>query len=339
MKTKLKIMSTLLATVLALSTFITNTVTASAAENTKIVLGDVNNDDVIDIEDVTEIQRYIVDEIQLTDNQRKAANICEDNRLDITDVTDLQRYVAGYEGVNENINKTWRDSVTESVWVFDSEPKLRYIYTSADVCNTCKRPFINGYSHSEHHTETKHSGYHNQYDWYYVDENGQYHDLDNDGKVPDQYNDREYEVNVFDVGFDPYLWEWSIDEYNDTHSDKLYYSKEIYARCNDCNSDGTSIFDEYGGIGNMTGSCLKLTEPIEYIEAPASIADMDGYFAKMDEISDKIDAHQAYHKEKGDIPSYLSEADTRITTIPKIYSVDSLSGHYEDKVINKGGWY
>lgn len=46
MKTKLKIksMSVLLALILTMTAFIANTVTVSAAEETKIVLGDVNND-------------------------------------------------------------------------------------------------------------------------------------------------------------------------------------------------------------------------------------------------------------------------------------------------------
>lgn len=342
MKTKFKIksMSVLLALILTMTAFIANTVTVQAAEETKIVLGDVNNDGKISILDVTDIQKYIAGLTDFTDNQVKAANTFEDDRIDINDVTELQRYIAGYEDVNKNIGKTWHEGETKTVWVFDSEPQLRYILICPNVCNQCDTPFINSdgtlYPHSKHYTATGHSGYRNQYDWYYVDKNGNYHDLDDDGKVLGASDTSE--VNIFDKNFDPSQWFFGIDTYNNTHSDKLYFANEMWAYCNNCNSDGSTIFDEWGGTGNLKDGRLELTNHSEYIITPEEIADLDGYNTKFDELSNVLDAHKEYHTTIGDLPDYLNnEADVYITNVSKIYNIDSLSGHYETQTTD-GYW-
>lgn len=342
MKTKLKIksMSVLLALTLTTTAFIANTVTVSAAEETKIVLGDVNNDGIINMDDVTDIQRYVAGLIDFTDNQLKAANVYDKNdAITINDVTELQRYLAGYKDVNENIGKTWHEGETEKVWVFDSEPQLRYILIPVNVCNTCDTPFINSdgtlYPHSKHYTATGHSGYRNQYDWYYVDKNGNYHDLDDDGKVLGTSDTSE--VNIFDKNFDPSQWFFDIEDYNNTHSDKFYFANEMWAYCNNCNSDGSTIFDEWGGTGNLKDGRLELTNHSEYIITPEEVADLNGYNTKFDELSNTLDAHKAKHIERGDLPDYLNgEVEAFVANVSKIYRVDSLSGHFET---NESGWY
>lgn len=300
----------------------------------------MNNDGKISILDVTDIQKYIAGLTDFTDNQVKAANAFEDNRIDINDVTELQRYIAGYEDVNKNIGKTWHEGETKTVWVFDSEPQLRYILIPVNVCNTCDTPFIRddgtSYPHSTHYTATGHSGYRNQYDWYYVDENGNYHDLDDDGKVLGSSDTSE--VNIFDKDFDPSQWFFDIDDYNTTHSDKLYLANEMWAWCGCCNSDGSTVFDEWGGTGNLKDGQLELTDHSEYIITPEEVADLDGYNTKFDELSDALDAHKEYHKLISDLPDYLNdEADVYIANVSKIYNIDSLSGHYETQTTD-GYW-
>lgn len=345
MKTKFKIksMSVLLALILTMTAFIANTVTASAAEETKIVLGDVNNDGAINIMDVTDIQMYIAGSLDFTDNQVKAANAFEDDRIDINDVTELQRYVAGYEDVNKNIGKTWHEGETKEVWVFDSEPQLRYILISPSVCNQCDTPFIHddgtrlsSDERAAHLQSTGHTTWRTQEDWYYIDENGKYHDLDDDGRVLG--NSDTSEENIFDKDFDPSQWFFDIEDYNNTHSDKLYLANEMWAYCNNCNSDGSTIFDEWGGTGNLKDGQLKFTDSSEYIITPEDVADLDGYNTKFDELSDALDAHKEYHKLISDLPDYLNdEADVYIANVSKIYNIDSLSGHYETQTTD-GYW-
>lgn len=343
MKTKFKTrsMSVLLALVLTMTAFIANTVTVSAAEETKIVLGDVNNDGKIDINDVTDAQRYVAGCITFTDNQVKAANTFEDDRIDINDVTELQRYVAGYEDVNKNINKTWHEGETKKVWVFDSESQLRYILIRPDVCNVCDTPFIHDDGSfwttdetATHHITTGHNGWRTQYDWYYVDENGNYHDLDDDGKVLGSSDTSE--VNIFDKNFDPSQWFFDIEDYNNTHSDKLYFANEMWAYCNSCNSDGSSIFEENGNMTNLKDGQLKLTNSSEYIITPEEVADIDGYNAKFDELEQTVEKHKSKHVERGDVPTRYGEAEVYIANVSKIYNIDSLSGHFET---NESGWY
>lgn len=353
MKTKFKTksMSVLLALVLTMTAFIANTVTVSAAEETKIVLGDVNNDGKISILDVTDIQKYIAGLTDFTDNQVKAANTFEDDRIDINDVTELQRYVAGYEDVNKNIGKTWHEGETKTVWVFDSEPQLRYIILSPNVCNQCDTPFIHEdgtfwtkdeeVSHKMMHINAgEPSNWRMQDDWYYVDENGNYHDLDDDGKVPHRVAGSDYtpEENVFDKDFDPSHWFFDIEDYNNTHSDKLYLANEMWAYCEYCNTDGTSIFNENGSAENYKDTPLKLTDSSEYIITPEEVADLYGYNTAFSELSDVLDAHTEYHKTINDLPDYLGgEIEAYIANVSKIYNVASLSGHYETQTTD-GYW-
>lgn len=110
----------------------------------------------------------------------------------------------------------------------------------------------------------------------------------------------------------------------------------MWAYCNYCNSDGSSIFDEWGGTGNLKDGQLKLTNSIEYIITPEEVADLDGYNAYYGELEQVLEKHKAKHIERGDIPTHIGEADVYIANVSKIYNVDSLSGHFETK---ESSWY
>ena len=61
--------------------------------------GDVNQDGIVSIGDVTEIQRFLADLTQLNDEQKRCADVNHDGALNITDATTVQRYLA--EFINE----------------------------------------------------------------------------------------------------------------------------------------------------------------------------------------------------------------------------------------------
>lgn len=173
-----------------------------------------------------------------------------------------------------------------------------------------------------------------------MDNNGNYHDLDNNGKVPHRVAGEEYtpEVNAFDANFNPSQWFFDIDDYNTTHSDKLYFANEMWAYCNNCNSDGSPIFDKWGGTGNFKDGQLELTNHSEYIITPEEVADLYGYNTAFSELSDVLDAHTEYHKTINDLPDYLGgEIEAYIANVSKIYNIDSLSGHYETQTTD-GYW-
>ena len=60
----------------------------------EIVIGDVNGDGKIDINDATLIQKYLADLEKLTDEQKAAADVNGDGKIDINDATLIQKYVA-----------------------------------------------------------------------------------------------------------------------------------------------------------------------------------------------------------------------------------------------------
>lgn len=63
-------------------------------EHHHLVPGDVNNDKVVDIDDVTDIQRYLVGLEDFTADQKDAADVDSDNYVSIMDATRIQRYLA-----------------------------------------------------------------------------------------------------------------------------------------------------------------------------------------------------------------------------------------------------
>ena len=59
-----------------------------------LALGDVNADDVVDIRDVTMVQRYLAGILTLDSRQLAAADFVGDGQVDISDATFIQRYIA-----------------------------------------------------------------------------------------------------------------------------------------------------------------------------------------------------------------------------------------------------
>ena len=59
------------------------------------ILGDVNGDYKVDINDVTIIQKYIADFVEITDNEVLLADATQDNVVNIKDATAIQKYIAG----------------------------------------------------------------------------------------------------------------------------------------------------------------------------------------------------------------------------------------------------
>lgn len=350
---KIKIASTVLS--LAFATSIIPICSASAAETQKIILGDVNGDGTISVLDSTEVQNLIADKTSTTDTQKLTSDVNEDGTISIMDATDIQKYIADKIKGN-NIGKTWSDAVTKTV-THPAETakttKLRYVYLVVNVCNACDTPFIDtttGKTSQEkketHNTITGHGGYRTQYDWYYVDDNGIYHDLDNDGHVPHKIANTEYEneKNVFDPEFDPY-GDWvAIDAYNNTHDDQYSMTSTIWSYCHCCNADGTSIFDEWGGIGNYKKEgYLTLTDPVEITIYPDAVADRDAYEKAYNDALTTVENHKTYHADKGDLPDYLGgHVDTGVGEEYKIYKTSETvikDAWTETVTIREAGWY
>lgn len=55
-------------------------------------IGDVNNDGAIDILDATLINKYTVEKVKFSDEQKYVADVNNDNTIDILDATDIQKY-------------------------------------------------------------------------------------------------------------------------------------------------------------------------------------------------------------------------------------------------------
>ncbi len=63
----------------------------------KIVLGDVNNDGAVNINDVTDIQRNLAELEEFDEYQQLAADANQDGAPDISDATAIQMYLADYK--------------------------------------------------------------------------------------------------------------------------------------------------------------------------------------------------------------------------------------------------
>ena len=61
--------------------------------------GDINGDDMVNVSDVTMLQRYLADMCDLYDEQRAIADTNADGSIDILDATYLQMYLAEYDVV------------------------------------------------------------------------------------------------------------------------------------------------------------------------------------------------------------------------------------------------
>ena len=61
---------------------------------TQVISGDIDGNNVVDISDVTALQKYIAGSITLDDLRLTAADVNNDNTVDVTDVTYIQKFIA-----------------------------------------------------------------------------------------------------------------------------------------------------------------------------------------------------------------------------------------------------
>ena len=73
----------------------TKTITTTA-----YLLGDINKDNLLDVSDITAMQRIANDFTSIDDEQKALADVNEDGKVDITDMTLLQKYFAGDNSLN-----------------------------------------------------------------------------------------------------------------------------------------------------------------------------------------------------------------------------------------------
>lgn len=66
----------------------------------KILLGDINEDKVIDSGDLFKLQQYLIGKTTLTDNQKKAADTNEDGNIDSGDIFKLVQHLIGKVNLN-----------------------------------------------------------------------------------------------------------------------------------------------------------------------------------------------------------------------------------------------
>ena len=71
----------------------------SQPDDPQHLIGDTNLDGIINIGDVTAIQRYLVELEMFTDEQIALADTNGDGNVDITDATHLQKYLAEFDGI------------------------------------------------------------------------------------------------------------------------------------------------------------------------------------------------------------------------------------------------
>lgn len=91
MKTK-RFLSILIAVIMAFSV-----VPVVSAEEGRALLGDVNLDGKVNIRDVTLLQKYVANIVELSETQLRAIDANGDKNLNIKDATSLQKFIAGVE--------------------------------------------------------------------------------------------------------------------------------------------------------------------------------------------------------------------------------------------------
>lgn len=380
MKRRLKIASTVLS--LALATAITPICSVNAAETTtdKIILGDVNKDGVVNVLDTTEIQRYVACLNDFTDNQKFVADANADGRISILDATEVQRYVADCGNTNEDIGKTWHDAEYETIYhpaETTTEPRLRYDLICCNACNTCNAPLIHKETgekfteaeistHVDTHTDSIYKSWRTENVWFYVDNNGIYHDLNDDWRVPNKNCSKpdspfyetdwwdEGAVNVFDPDFNPYLGTLALDIYNEDHDTPLdyYWTTEIKTYCHHCNDDGSSIYTDLDGElcatnlhtdENGNPLFLALTDPVEVTFYPDAVADMNAYLKAYTAAEQAVANHKAWHKEQNNLPDYYhGKANAGINEHDRIYTTSETvikDAWTEEVLVNPEGWY
>lgn len=367
-KNKTKITSIMLAIALLTSSAVVCNISANAAETntdtgTVKMLGDANGDGTISIMDATAIQQTVSEGIEFTDDQTLIMDANQDGKVSIMDVTAVQMYITYNEHANSNIGKIYHDAEYKTIThpAETGKTKLRYELINCNACSVCNEPLVHKETGKDFtdaeitgHMFGKHNGgsWRTEDVWFYVDDDGIYHDLSDDWKVPNsncsdpnnRYHDTDYwdegSMNVFDVGFNPYNGPLTQDIYNSTHENKLnyYWTTTVESHCSDCNSDGTSVYiDDYkkDENGNWIG-CLQLMDPVEITVYPKDIADKTTLKETKEKGNQIVAEHKAWHAE--------TDGETHIQAFTafhkKIYESATIKDAWTETVlVRDAGWY
>lgn len=341
---------------------------ASAAERKTdvIIFGDLNLDSSVNLLDAITSQKYIINALSLDDIKavdESLLDINKDGAINLLDAIALQKHLVASD-VKDYIGSIaykWYPAEIKTVEHKEqTEQKnvLRYVYTCADVCQACNTvfnssndtTFVNAdgvnVDMKTHFLELEdHFSWRCQYDWYYVDDEGKLHDLNNDGKVENKQRsdwDGKYDNDIF---FPEYNvnngWHHGIEDYNSTHSDQFYETCTLYAYCNECNDKGEYILDSEGHLNeHYDGTRLELTTSVETIIYPESLADEKLYDDVYDKCEQVAENHKAYHMNIG-FPDRYGEPNAGVVKIHKIYHTENVvkPAWTEKVVIREAGWY
>ena len=80
----------------AILTSALSVLSASAAEETPLILGNANLDGKVSVVDVTDIQKYLAGSADFGIRQEVAANV-DNTEITINSVTKIQKYLSGYD--------------------------------------------------------------------------------------------------------------------------------------------------------------------------------------------------------------------------------------------------
>lgn len=341
---------------------------ASAVESKQdvIIYGDLNLDGKVKLNDAILSQKYAVNYVSL-DNikaiDESLLDINKDEKTNLLDAIALQKHIVALD-VKDYIGTVaykWYPAETKTIEHEEHTEKknvLRYVYTGANVCQTCNTIFnergsdkfvnANGVNidMETHFLELEdHFSYRYQQDWYYVDDDGKYHDLNNDGIVPNRMRhdwDGKHDNDIF---FPEYNvndgWNNGIEDYNSTHTDQFYETYTIYAYCNECNDKGECIIDSEGYLNeHYDGTRLQLTTPIEVLIYPEDLADEELYYSTYEKCEQAAERHKVYHIELG-YPERYGEPNAGVVQAKKIYHTEEvvIPALTETVVIREAGWY
>lgn len=86
-------------------------------ENNLLTMGDVDQNGIINIRDITKLQEYLVQEVVFTEQQKLCSDVNDDKEINTRDVTCIQRYCVGldnYGSVGKLVNISENQPTTNS---------------------------------------------------------------------------------------------------------------------------------------------------------------------------------------------------------------------------------
>lgn len=132
-------------TTTAAQTQVTETTNASeTSTQAEIVKGDVDGNGSIDILDTTLVQKYLVNKISLSDNQKNAADVNFDNKVTIRDATIIQMHIAKIITSFSNGGKGVKLRSGASLSSVQSNLEMYYRYSSYDAYQALKKEYKSG---------------------------------------------------------------------------------------------------------------------------------------------------------------------------------------------------